>query len=178
MLIILDRDGVINQDSPYHIKTPEEWTPVPGSIEAIAALKSAGHQVAIATNQSGVSKGLYSLELMNAIHEKMKKLLLDLDTELDYLAICTHHPNDLCKCRKPEPGMLFEISKALNTPLEGAWFIGDSYRDLQAAWACGANAGLVQTGNGFRTLNEHPELAQSTRVWPDLAGFTRDVNTL
>jgi D-glycero-D-manno-heptose 1,7-bisphosphate phosphatase len=148
-LIILDRDGVINFDSPAFIKTPDEWRPIPHALEAIAALKRAGWRVAVCTNQSGVARGLLRQTTLEAIHARMEARLAELDVELDGLSYCPHHPDDACRCRKPAPGMLLDLMANLGATPEQTIAIGDSLRDIEAGIAaqCGRCV-LVRTGNG------------------------------
>ena len=166
-LIILDRDGVINIDSPNYIKSPAEWLPIPGSLEAIAALNKAGYTVVIATNQSGLGRGLFNLETLHAIHEKMQTTLATLDGHIDFIAFCPHTPEDECACRKPRPGLLLQISQRYNCTLQDLPIIGDSYRDINAALNVGAQPILVLTGNGQKTQTQiSPD--QKVLVYPDL----------
>jgi D-glycero-D-manno-heptose 1,7-bisphosphate phosphatase len=165
MLIILDRDGVINEESNQYIKSPDEWIPLEGSLEAIAKLKNANYQVVVATNQSGVAKGLYTEETLMLIHQKMTQYLKNLGTELDGIFYCPHHPNDLCYCRKPEPGLFYQIAQTLQADLTKAIAIGDSERDIEAAQKVGARPILVLTGNGKKTLNA---LKSRVPFFPDL----------
>jgi D-glycero-D-manno-heptose 1,7-bisphosphate phosphatase len=151
-LIILDRDGVINEDSDDYIKSPEEFVPLPGSLEAIARLNGAGYTVVVASNQSGVARGLFSMATLEAIHVKLKRLLDAAGGQLDGIWFCPHGPDDACECRKPKPGLLHEIGRAWNVDLHDTVVVGDSLRDLQAAQSVGARAVLVRTGKGLRTL--------------------------
>ena len=162
--VILDRDGVINHDSDDYIKKPEEWHPVEGSIEAIAALNKAGIPVAVATNQAGVARGLFDLPTLSSIHEKLKSELNKKNGHIDALAFCPHHPDDHCHCRKPSPGLLQHLSTELGLPLSQATFVGDSYKDFEAAQRVGCRFVLVRTGKGERTLAAHPELANMPGV--------------
>ena len=155
MLIILDRDGVINYDSDHYIKSPDEWCAIPGSLARIAEWKHAGHQVVVATNQSGIARNLYSDKVLQAIHQKMQQQLVEYDAELDGIYYCPHHPDDLCACRKPEPGLLLQIANDFDVDLSKALLIGDSLRDLQAAEKVACPAYLVRTGKGDRTLAAH-----------------------
>src|SRR5450756_2364763 len=136
-LIILDRDGVINSDSDLFIKSPAEWLPLPGSLEAIARLNQAGYRVVVATNQSGVGRGLFDMTTLNAIHDKMHKAVNQLGGRIDAVFFCPHAQDAGCACRKPQPGMLLEIAERFNVALAGVPAIGDSLRDLQAASAAG-----------------------------------------
>jgi D-glycero-D-manno-heptose 1,7-bisphosphate phosphatase len=167
-LIILDRDGVINYDSEQFIKAPEEWRPVPGSVEAIARLNHAGYRVVIATNQSGIGRGLFDMTMLNTIHEKMHKALHHAGARVDAVFFCPHAADSKCECRKPRPGMLIEIGKRFNAELTGVPCIGDSLRDLQAAEAVGAQPILVLTGKGEKTLREG-SFPKNTVIFPDLA---------
>ena len=167
-LIILDRDGVINFDSAQFIKSPDEWKPIPGSLAAIARLNHAGYRVVVATNQSGVGRGLFEMDTLNAIHEKMLKALAQVGGRIDAIFFCPHTSADNCACRKPKPGMLIEISNRFNTNLSGVPAIGDALRDLQAAVAVGAKPMLVLTGKGKKTAID-PELPAGTLIFPDLA---------
>lgn len=151
-LIILDRDGVINHDSDNYIRSVAEFIPLPGSIEAIARLCQAGYRVAIATNQSGISRGFYDIDTLNAMHDKLRSELAIHGGAIDMIAYCPHGPDDSCDCRKPKPGMYLAIGKRFDTPLHGVPVIGDSLRDLQAAQQVGATPILVKTGKGERTL--------------------------
>ncbi len=151
-LVILDRDGVINEDSDDFIKTLDEFVPLPGSLEAIKRLKQAGYQVAVATNQSGVSRGYLSLDTLVSMHDKLNGLLAEMDANIDGFFYCPHGPDDNCDCRKPKPGLYQQISQRFNVPLKGIPVIGDSLRDLEAARAVGATPILVRTGKGLRTL--------------------------
>jgi len=167
-LIVLDRDGVINYDSDQFIKSPEEWRPVPGSVEAIARLNHAGYRVVVATNQSGIGRGLFDMAMLNTIHEKMHKALTNAGARVDAIFFCPHTADSKCECRKPRAGMLIEIGKRFNTELTGVPCIGDSLRDLQAAEAVGAQPILVLTGKGEKTLRDG-NFPQNTVVYPDLA---------
>lgn len=153
-LIILDRDGVINFDSKYYIKSPDEWQPIPGSVDAIAALSRAGYTVVVATNQSGVGRGLYDLQTLDAIHEKMRQAIQAAGGDLAGIFYCPHTPDEFCLCRKPEPGLFVQIRDALHADLTGVWAVGDSLRDLQAAEKVGCQPVLVKTGNGAKLLAE------------------------
>ncbi len=167
-LIILDRDGVINEDSDAYIKSPEEWVPIPGSLEAIARLNRAGWTVAVATNQSGVGRGLYDRATLDRIHARMNAALAAAGGHVDALYYCPHTPEDHCACRKPLPGLLESIARHYGVSLAGVPAIGDSLRDLQAAVAVDARPILVRTGKGEQTLT-NPDLPPGTPVYPDLA---------
>lgn len=150
-LAIIDRDGVINYDSDQYIKTPAEWKPIPQSLEAIARLNHAGYRVVVATNQSGVGRGLFDMSTLNAIHDKMYRALATVGGRIDALFFCPHIDESNCDCRKPKPGMLLDIAKRFNVDLKNVPFIGDSLKDLQAAQAIGAKPILVLTGKGEKT---------------------------
>lgn len=176
-LVILDRDGVINHDSDDYIKSPDEWQPLPGSLEAIARLCRADYTVVVATNQAGVGRGLFSLEMLTRIHRKMASSIRDKGGRLDSIFFCPHSPADQCGCRKPKPGMLLEISDRLNIGLSGVPVVGDSLRDLEAAAAAGAMPVMVKTGRGQLTQEKlsQGELSHTlgqTPVYADLAAFT------
>lgn len=167
-LVILDRDGVINHDSDQYIKSPDEWKPIAGSPEAIARLNQAGYRVVVATNQSGVGRGLFDMDTLNAIHEKMVRTVAHVGGKIDAIFFCPHTADDKCGCRKPKPGMLEEIATRYNTVLSDVPVIGDALRDLQAAVAVGAQPMLVLTGKGKKTQLD-PLLPAITPVYPDLA---------
>ena len=167
-IIVLDRDGVINFDSDQFIKSPEEWKPIPGSLDAIARLNQWGYRVVVATNQSGVGRGLFDMDTLNAIHEKMVRLVSQAGGKIDAIFFCPHTNHDECRCRKPLPGMLEEIAQRYNADLTDVPVIGDSLRDLQSAVAVGAQPILVLTGKGKKTRND-PDLPAITPVFENLA---------
>jgi D-glycero-D-manno-heptose 1,7-bisphosphate phosphatase len=167
-LIVLDRDGVINHDSAHFIKSPDEWRPIPGSLEAIARLNHAGYRVVVATNQSGIGRGLFDMATLNLIHEKMYKALALAGGRVDAVFFCPHTGDSDCECRKPKPGMLREIGQRFAIDLADVPVIGDSLRDLQAAEAVGAKPMLVLTGKGEKTLREG-NFPKNTVIFPDLA---------
>jgi len=167
-LIILDRDGVINHDSEAFIKSPEEWRPIPGSLDAIARLNHAGFRVVVATNQSGVGRGLFDMATLNAIHEKMHRALAQVGARIDSIFYCPHTADANCACRKPQAGLLREIGDRYGVELVGVPCIGDSLRDLQAAESVEAQPILVLTGKGEKTLRRGDFPAQ-TVIYPDLA---------
>jgi D-glycero-D-manno-heptose 1,7-bisphosphate phosphatase len=151
-LVILDRDGVINFDSAKFIKSPDEWKPIPGSLEAIAQLNKNGYRVVVASNQSGVGRGLLDMATLNAIHAKMHKALSQFGGHIDAVFYCPHAADSQCECRKPKPGLLRQIADRFHVDLKGVPAIGDSLRDLQAADAVGALPILVETGKGKKTM--------------------------
>jgi D-glycero-D-manno-heptose 1,7-bisphosphate phosphatase len=167
-LVVLDRDGVINVDSDKYIKSPEEWKPIPGSLEAIASLTQAGFRVVVATNQSGLGRGLFDMATLNAMHNKMHKAVNQLGGRIDAVFFCPHAQDAGCACRKPQPGMLLEIAARFNLALADVPVIGDSLRDLQAASAAGARPILVLTGKGKRTVKAGG-LPDGTEIHDDLA---------
>ena len=166
-LIILDRDGVINQDSPDFVKTPDEWVALPGALEAIARLNQAGYRVCVATNQSGFGRGLFDAFTLNAIHGKLKTQLAKVGGTLDGIFICPHAPDEGCTCRKPLPGLFLDIAQRFDIDLTGVPAVGDSLRDLQAASTAGCTPWLVLTGNGKKTLKQG-NLPPNTVVWDNL----------
>lgn len=167
-LIILDRDGVINHDSDQFIKSPEEWKPIEGSLAAMARLDQAGYCLVVATNQSGVARGLFDMAMLNAIHRKMYTVAQQAGANIEAIFFCPHAADDDCDCRKPRAGMLQEIGKRFHTDLKGMPSVGDSLRDLQAAYLCGCIPYLVLTGKGRRTL-EKGGMPPGTIVCEDLA---------
>lgn len=158
--IILDRDGVINFDSEEYIKTPEEWQPIPGSLEAIAKLNQYGYKVLIATNQSGISRGFYDISTLEDIHAKMHAALAEVGGKIHDIFYCPHHPLDNCFCRKPKPGLLYQIRDKYNINLKKTFFVGDSAKDIEAAIASGCLPLLVLTGNGKLAMEQKPSLKQ------------------
>ena len=167
-LIILDRDGVINYDSDQFIKNPDEWRPLPGSMEAIARLVQADYHVVVVTNQSGVGRGLFDMPMLNAIHEKMHKTVALAGGRIDAIFFCPHAAESDCHCRKPKSGMLEEIAARYNVDLQGVPAVGDSLRDLESAARVGAQPMLVLTGKGMKTQAKGG-LPEGTLIYPDLA---------
>lgn len=175
MLVVLDRDGVINEDSDAYIKSPDEWHAIPGSIEAVARLKRQGHTVVVATNQSGIGRGYYDLATLEAIHQKMHALINAEGVCLDGVYFCPHHPDDSCDCRKPLPGMFKQIAADFHVDWSQAVTVGDSWRDLQAARAVGCPGVLVRTGKGQRTLSQQADVS-SIPVYDNLAAWVDDLS--
>lgn len=173
-LAILDRDGVINHDSDQFIKTPDEFKLIAGSAEAIARLNHAGYHVVVATNQSGVGRGLFDMATLNAINEKMMRLVGQIGGRIDAVFFCPCAADSHCECRKPKPGMFLEIAERFGMDLKGVPSVGDSLRDLQASAAVGAQPILVLTGKGRKTL-ETGGLPPGTRVHADLAEAVRQL---
>ena len=167
-LIVLDRDGVINYDSDQFIKSPDEWRPIPGSLEAISRLNHAGFRVVVATNQSGLGRGLFDMATLIAINDKMHKALAHLGGRIDALFYCPHAADSACECRKPKPGMFTEIGNRFGVDMTGVPCVGDSVRDLQCAAAVEAQPILVLTGKGEKTLRDGVFPA-NTIIFPDLA---------
>lgn len=156
--VLLDRDGVINFDSDDFIKSPDEWLPIPNSLEAIAQLHQAGYKIIIITNQSGVGRELYSDADLTAIHLKMQQLVNAACGKIEHIYYCPHLPTADCKCRKPKAGMLLQFAQDYAVDLDNTYFIGDSLRDLQAGFAANAKPILVKTGNGAKTFAANPDL--------------------
>ena len=172
-LVILDRDGVINIDSVNFIKNPNEWIAISGSLEAIALLNQSGFRVALATNQSGIARGLFDMAALNAIHDKMHRVLALVGGRIDALFYCPHAADDHCNCRKPKTGMIEDIGRRFSVDLKEVYGIGDAYRDLQAFADAGCKPILVKTGKGEETLaqakNTDKQLPENTLVFDDLA---------
>jgi D-glycero-D-manno-heptose 1,7-bisphosphate phosphatase len=167
-LIVLDRDGVINHDSDEYVKHPDEWHPIEGSPEAIARLCKAGWRTVVATNQSGIARGLYDLPTLGAIHSKMNAAIDRAGGHIDAVFFCPHGPDASCACRKPRPGMLQEIIERYQCGVEDIVFVGDQMRDFLAAQAIGCRFVLVLTGKGSMTA-QNPALSPQTEIFPDLA---------
>lgn len=170
-LVILDRDGVINEDSPDYIKSPAEWHPVPGSLEAIALLCQSGFRVFVASNQSGIGRGYFDFDALFAIHDKMQRALAELGGRIDGVFYAPEHPDAASEMRKPAPGMLKDLARRLNVSLDGVPFVGDSGSDLEAARAAGASPILVLSGNGERTKTKQKD--SDFKVFDNLLAFAR-----
>jgi D-glycero-D-manno-heptose 1,7-bisphosphate phosphatase len=173
-LVILDRDGTINHDSDDYIKSPEEWRPIRGSLEAIARLTQAGYRVVVATNQSGIARGLFTTRTLFAIHDTLQRALGQLGGRIDAFFFCPHAADAGCECRKPQPGMLLEVSRRFNISLKDTYMVGDSRKDLEAAAAAGARPVLVLTGKG-RKARDEGSLPPGTQVFADLAAFAEQL---
>ena len=169
-LVVLDRDGVINVDIGEPITRVEDWEVLPGSLEALARLYKAGHVVAIATNQSGIGRGLLDLATLHAIHRKMHDAVAAAGGRIELVAFCPHTESDLCDCRKPAPGMLYTLSERAGVDLVDVTLVGDSLRDMQAAMATAAQPVLVRTGNGQDTLDSNKGL-EHIPAYDDLASW-------
>ena len=168
--VILDRDGTINHDSDQYIKSPAEWKPIKGSMEAIARLTQAGYRIVVATNQSGIARGLFDMTTLNAIHDAMHRAVAEEGGRIDAIFFCPHAADSDCECRKPRPGMLLEIARRFNVPMDEVYMVGDAVRDVQAAAAAGARPVLVLTGKGRKT-RDAGDLPRGTQVFADLAAF-------
>ena len=172
-VVVLDRDGVINEDSDNFIKSADEWVPLKGSLEAISRLKKAGFIVAVATNQSGLARKLFDQGALQAMHDKMDSLLSQRGASVDSIEFCPHGPNDNCVCRKPKPGMLLKICKQFDIKPSETVFVGDTFTDVQAARMAGCQSVLVKTGKGQRTLDKHGSI-EGTTVYDNLSHFVRE----
>ena len=172
-LIILDRDGTINRDSDDYIKSPDEWLPLPGSVEAIARLCQAGWHIAIASNQSGLGRGLFDLATLNLMHDKMNKLLAAAGGRVDAIFFCPHLPQDNCQCRKPLPGLFEQIGERFGVPLDQVHAVGDTLRDAQAAALAGCQTHLVCTGKseGYSGSTPPENFPPQTLVHDNLSAF-------
>lgn len=172
-IIILDRDGVINFDSPDFIRTVEEWKPIPGSIDAIRILTDHGFKVVIATNQSGVGRGLYSIEALKKIHQTLLQTVQKEGGNIQGIYYCPHVPEDNCDCRKPKTGLMKQIAKdfKIDPKKDQIYAVGDSLRDLQAAFDFGFIPILVLTGNGLKTKTVLPLELQGVLEFKDLKAF-------
>ena len=175
-LLILDRDGVINQESNEFIKSPDEWLPIKGSIEAISRLSQAGYYIVVISNQSGIGRELFSADKLSQIHLKMINEVQQHGGKIQSIFFCPHHPDDDCECRKPKIGLYQELAERLNVSFNDVYSVGDSLRDLQAAKTAGAIPVLVKTGNGNKTqrkINNDDTLnLNSTLVFKNLSKFT------
>lgn len=170
-LVILDRDGVINHDSDEFIKSVAEWRPIDGSIEAIARLSRAGFTISIASNQSGVGRGLLNLATLGNIHDTIRQRVAEAGGTLGEIVFCPHLPDQGCDCRKPRPGLLLQLAQHYGIDLQGVPFVGDSLRDLEAAHAAGAMPILVRTGNGATTEQRVAGLPYDVGIFNDLGAF-------
>ena len=174
-LVILDRDGTINEDRDDYVKSPDEWVPLPGALEAISRLNHAGWHTVVATNQSGLARGIFDTGTLNAVHVKMNQALARFGGRIDAVFFCPHGPDDGCSCRKPRPGMLQTIGERYGVAMHETYAVGDSLRDLEAAVAAGCAPHLVRTGKGARLddaqLAELCALVPGTVVHADLAAF-------
>jgi D-glycero-D-manno-heptose 1,7-bisphosphate phosphatase len=172
-LCILDRDGTINEDSLEYIKSPQEWQPLPGALEAIARLNHAGWHVVVATNQSGLGRGLFDVATLNAMHAKMHSMLAAVGGRVDAIFYCPHAPDEKCRCRKPEPGLFEQIGERYGVDLKTVPVVGDTSRDVLAGVAVGCEPHLVLTGKGaaWRGRALPDNFPKETRIHEDLAAF-------
>ncbi len=168
-IIILDRDGVINEDSDAYIKSHEEWVPITGSIEAIVRLGLAGFTVVVVTNQSGLARGLFSETALSNMHHKMSQLVEQAGGKIDNIFYCPHGPSDGCDCRKPKIGLLKQIEKYYSSSVRGLYFIGDNLKDIEAAKTAQCIPLLVKTGKGISALKSHDAVLDGVAVFPDLS---------
>jgi len=168
-LVILDRDGVINRDSPNYIKSAREWLPLPGSIDAIARLSKSGYSVAVASNQSGIARGLFDRNALRGMHAKLRRLVRAAGGNVDRIVVCPHAPDAGCACRKPKPELLHRLARYFDAELSDVAFVGDSLKDVQAAVTAGAVPILVRTGNGRNVESEHASALAGVRIFDDLA---------
>ena len=178
--LILDRDGVVNYDSDEFIKSPDEWHPLPGSLEAIAALNAAGYRIVVITNQSGLARGLFGHDILGAIHQKFNTLLEQKGGQIERIYFCPHGPDDHCACRKPLPGLFNQFAKDFDIKLEDIYAVGDSVRDLEAAHSAGANGVLLRTGKGEKSAQSLCALPDDNPlrhvpIYNDLASFTENL---
>ena len=173
-IIVLDRDGVINEDSAQYIKSPDEWVPVTGSIEAIAKLYHHGYRIFVITNQSGIARQYYSIEVLHQIHRKMHDYVDRAGGKIEGILFCPHGPDDACDCRKPKAGLFEQLQKIIHMSLEGVPAIGDSWRDLQAAQLVCAFPILVRTGKGTDTEHQHASALGEIPVYQNLAQVVDD----
>ncbi len=174
-LIILDRDGTINEDRDDYVKSPDEWVPIPGALEAIARLNHAGWHTVVATNQSGLARGLFDASALNAVHIKMNQALAKVGGRIDAVFFCPHGPSEGCRCRKQLPGLFEMIAERYGVELTDVPLVGDSLRDLEAGTAVGCQPHLVRTGKGARLdeeqLEQILEQVPGAQVHTDLAAF-------
>ena len=172
-LVILDRDGTLNHDSDEFIKSPEEWQALPGALEAVGRLNNAGYHVVLATNQSGLGRGLLDVASLNAIHKRMLKQLAAVGGRIDAIFYCPHTPEDACTCRKPLPGLIEQVADRFGIDVKDVPFVGDSLRDMQAAAAAGCLPHLVLTGNSLalRGASLPPTFPAGTQMHTDLNAF-------
>ena len=168
-LIILDRDGVINEDSDNYVRSVDEWLPIDGSVEAIAKLSKAGYSIAVATNQSGLARDYFPPETLDAMHQKMTDLVQSEGGKIDAIFFCPHGPDDACECRKPKPGMINQALAQFHQPASETWVVGDSLRDIQAGQQSGCKTAIVVTGKGERTLKL---IAEKETTYADVPVFS------
>lgn len=176
-IVALDRDGVINVDSPHYIKSKGEWEPLPGSIEAIKALNDKGYRVYVATNQAGLARGLFQQSDLDEMHSKLESLVEAEGGHVSGIKYCPHHPDEKCQCRKPMPGLLRQIERASGESMKNQCFVGDSLKDIQAAMSIGAKPILVLTGNGRSTQSKLKERSVDVETYDTLLDFAKAIAT-
>ena len=169
--IILDRDGVINHDSDHYIKNPDEWIAIDRSLEAIQRLHVAGYNICVATNQSGLGRGLFNLETLTAIHQKMLDAVTEIGGQIQMIAYCPHHPDAQCSCRKPNIGLLATISEQFPLDPDTTWMVGDTAKDILCAHRMGIRGALVLTGKGERELKKGAVSRETTPIFKNLSDF-------
>lgn len=174
-LVILDRDGVLNQESSAFVKSTDEWQPLPGSMEALGLLSASGYTIAVATNQSGIARGLFDRKALQAMHRKLRRLAAKQGGRVDRIVYCPHGPDDACDCRKPRPGLLLRLARHYGVSLRGVPVVGDSLRDLDAAEAAAAKPVLLLTGNGIQTSAKLAKLGRTVETHEDLLAFARSL---
>lgn len=173
-LIILDRDGVINQDRDDFVKSVDEWIPIEGSMDAIAFLTQAGYTITVATNQSGLARKYFTMQTLNEMHSKMHKLVQQAGGEISGIWFCPHMSEHNCHCRKPKSGMILDILERFQAEANETWLVGDSLRDLEAIANAGGKPVLVKTGKGMKTLEKEAEkLPNNTLIFDNLLAFSQ-----
>ena len=173
-LIVLDRDGTLSPDPEDFVRAPEDWVPLPGALEAVARLNHGGWRVVLASNQSGLGRGLFDMAILNAVHARMHKLLAAAGGRIEAVFFCPHAPEDECCCRKPAAGLFLDIARRMGVPLDSMVAAGDSVRDVQAAAAAGCEAHLIRTGQSLPVGDGAPlppDVPAGTQVHADLSAF-------
>lgn len=178
-LVVLDRDGTLNLDDKAIISGPDDWVPVPGALEAVARLNQAGWRVVIATNQSGLGRGLFDADTMNRVHAKMNKLLAGVGARVDAVFFCPHTRDDVCDCRKPKPGLILKIAERFALPVVDIAVAGNTVRHIQAGHAAGAQTHLLLTGKceAYSLTDLPPGLPVDAHVHASLDAFVTHVLT-
>lgn len=174
-LVILGRDGVLNEYRSSHVTAPEEWVPVPGALEAVARINHAGWHTVVATNQAGIGRGMIDMAAINLVHARMHQMMMAHGARVDAVFFCPHTPEEACDCRKPQPGLLLDIGHRYNVHLATVPMVGDTLRDLQAAQAAGCEPHLVLTGRAAALdeagLQAMLQQVPATRVHASLDAF-------
>lgn len=173
--LILDRDGVINHDSPEFIKSPQEWIPIPGSLQAISQANQLGFRVVVISNQSGLARGLFDIGQLNQIHATMLSEVARFGGRIDAIFFCPHGPDDGCNCRKPKPGLLLDLAQRSKVDWHSTFVVGDRRSDMLAADAVGAQKILVKTGHGKEAIEATQDLSDII-VCDDLAGAVDELS--